>query len=666
MEAVPRDWVSGATSPVVPATREDTILVHLAPIPAAPAPPARVALDLDQARADLAGLDPDPAVPDPDPADLDLDLDLALDRELGPGPALDRGDPDQVPALEQTGDKVVRVAPDPEADASGSPGEGRPGRSYLICATPRTGSYLLCDALIATGIAGRPTEYFSIGYEQHWSPVWGTTDYASYLRYVVATTTTPNGVFGAKTHPWQFDYFARKAAGRAPVNYAERPAVLAEWFPNLGYVWLRRRNKLHQAISYAKSIETNVWWDAEAPPAPYDEPKPEALQFDFELITQSVARLVEEEDMWRRYFAAIGEKPLVIDYEDLFADPEAALVSVLDLLELDLPDSYTAPAPRFRRQADETTLEWEALYRRELARGPYVLWNRVKESEASRIGGTKGPTPEPPESETPKTRAPEIQTDPPVPPRIEIESLLGSRRWIRFETPFPHVYATEVFAPETYKEMANQFEGLLSGGHFSRSIPGYDVSAYTITGRTEGPLSAFTSREFHDTLARVFGVEATGELNIALHHHAIGSASGSPHNDLNPGWFAERRRSDGIVVLDPADGCDYRFGSSNEEIRTVERIRAVAVIFYLANPPGRYYGGETGLYRAASDPMNRPASAIGPRNNSLIAFECTPWSFHGFMTNPRAVRNCLVMWLHRDKNEVTERFGGSSIVYWSR
>ena len=32
--------------------------------------------------------------------------------------------------------------------------------SYLICSTPRTGSSLLCDALTATGVAGRPEEYF--------------------------------------------------------------------------------------------------------------------------------------------------------------------------------------------------------------------------------------------------------------------------------------------------------------------------------------------------------------------------------------------------------------------------------------------------------------------------------------------------------------------------
>ncbi|MGZ5376146.1 MAG: Stf0 family sulfotransferase, partial [Solirubrobacterales bacterium] len=36
----------------------------------------------------------------------------------------------------------------------------KPARSYLVCATPRSGSTLLCEALKSTGVAGRPEEYF--------------------------------------------------------------------------------------------------------------------------------------------------------------------------------------------------------------------------------------------------------------------------------------------------------------------------------------------------------------------------------------------------------------------------------------------------------------------------------------------------------------------------
>ena len=33
-------------------------------------------------------------------------------------------------------------------------------RSYLVCATQRSGSTLLCELLKDTGVAGRPEEYF--------------------------------------------------------------------------------------------------------------------------------------------------------------------------------------------------------------------------------------------------------------------------------------------------------------------------------------------------------------------------------------------------------------------------------------------------------------------------------------------------------------------------
>ena len=37
----------------------------------------------------------------------------------------------------------------------------QPTLSYMICATPRSGSTLLCKALQNTGLAGKPDEYFA-------------------------------------------------------------------------------------------------------------------------------------------------------------------------------------------------------------------------------------------------------------------------------------------------------------------------------------------------------------------------------------------------------------------------------------------------------------------------------------------------------------------------
>ena len=101
---------------------------------------------------------------------------------------------------------------------------------YLICATPRSGSTLLCDLLTATGVAGRPEEYFQLlpitGRARHpreyLAPVWegeiaailgerspvddeptqleqrGAATFDEYLERIRAIATTPNGVFGAK------------------------------------------------------------------------------------------------------------------------------------------------------------------------------------------------------------------------------------------------------------------------------------------------------------------------------------------------------------------------------------------------------------------------------------------------------------------------------------
>ena len=77
--------------------------------------------------------------------------------------------------------------------------------SYLICATPRTGSTLLCGLLSDTGIAGEPESYFRLqderSYAERWSvPVGpgGPHDYREYARAALAAGSTTNGVFAAR------------------------------------------------------------------------------------------------------------------------------------------------------------------------------------------------------------------------------------------------------------------------------------------------------------------------------------------------------------------------------------------------------------------------------------------------------------------------------------
>ena len=80
-------------------------------------------------------------------------------------------------------------------------------------------------------------------------------------------------------------------------------------------------------MSWAKSMQTNVWWDAPVAPAPFDEPTPAELRFDINFLNAALVRMRREDGMWQQYFAANDIQPLQLWYEDLAADPTASLAT---------------------------------------------------------------------------------------------------------------------------------------------------------------------------------------------------------------------------------------------------------------------------------------------------------------------------------------------------
>jgi 2OG-Fe(II) oxygenase superfamily len=254
-----------------------------------------------------------------------------------------------------------------------------------------------------------------------------------------------------------------------------------------------------------------------------------------------------------------------------------------------------------------------------------------------------------------------------------LAEMLENRRWQRRTYPFPHFIAQDVFKEWVYNDLAAAFREVLAKGlsedkrsdRLSRNMPGYDAYGMPFVPNQPGPFGLFTSRGWHDLIANLVGVDATGHINCGLHHHPRGSKHGWVHNDLNPGWFVDYDSPDGIRVV-RHDQCSYAFGkTTNPGVTPVETIRAVAVLYYLNNPawsPGE--GGSTGLYQTKEDALEKPSAFVPPVNNSLLAFECTPYSFHGFISNWRHPRNCMIMWLHRSKASVICRWGHDKIVYW--
>jgi hypothetical protein len=94
-----------------------------------------------------------------------------------------------------------------------SQGATSPTLTYIICTTPRSGSYLLCDGLGSTLLAGRPREWFNARGEEIHRSRWGLdrspdATYGPYLDQVRVRSTTRNGICGIKLHYFQLRTFS--------------------------------------------------------------------------------------------------------------------------------------------------------------------------------------------------------------------------------------------------------------------------------------------------------------------------------------------------------------------------------------------------------------------------------------------------------------------------
>ncbi len=268
----------------------------------------------------------------------------------------------------------------------------KPTRSYLVCSTPRSGSTLVCKALRDTGVAGRPEEYFealrSTGRprrpEEYFAgvddrsifdelgdpedggappPAWSRTAYDRYLDWAKEQGTTDNGVFGAKLM-WQYlgDFVGLL---RGIPEYRELPLseLLPAAFPDLTFVRVVRANKIRQAVSLWKAVQTASWSDkgGEAPTeegyrAFLEEHKPQ-LRFHYKAISHLLDQTLAAEASWDAFFEHTRIKPILVLYENFYADYAASTLNILDRLGLEPPADFD-PEPQMRRQSDGINDDW--------------------------------------------------------------------------------------------------------------------------------------------------------------------------------------------------------------------------------------------------------------------------------------------------------------------
>ena len=228
---------------------------------------------------------------------------------------------------------------------------------FVIAATPRTGSYLLCDGLDDTGVAGVPTEVFNPSATYDLRKDWSVDTDASLEEYLAAARkhgTTSNHAFGFKILWSQILYFEELAD-----SPGEGPDILDRFFPDAKFINIMRRDRIAQAISRYRALSTKEWWRIAG--VNDDLPRPPSPEFDAKTILMCALQICLQQLNWERYLAQRRRPYLVVEYEQLAANYRSEIARVLAFLGLDPTAAHRIPDPRLLPQADEESRRWRAL-----------------------------------------------------------------------------------------------------------------------------------------------------------------------------------------------------------------------------------------------------------------------------------------------------------------
>ena len=227
--------------------------------------------------------------------------------------------------------------------------------------------------LVATGVAGRPEEYFTpehIGSYKEDLKLPTNCSWAEYLAKVMAFAATENGVRRFKIH-WRHVVLLAQALG-----FRGDPGVVLEaLFPAAVFVNIVRADRRAQAISLFRAETTGEWFRSPGSSRrvrPWGlylaRPTPGQAAADltgvaptYEQIIWMERSLAAEQAAWTNYFTTRGLKVLTVQYEDLDANYRGEIARVLQFLGADPAHAAGLPKPPLERQSDHINEHWRRL-----------------------------------------------------------------------------------------------------------------------------------------------------------------------------------------------------------------------------------------------------------------------------------------------------------------
>lgn len=229
----------------------------------------------------------------------------------------------------------------------------RPEITYLLASVPRAGSTLFSHILWQTGCLGAPLEYLNFEPAGPYGFASGSPDAQQRLwRSALQRRCSPNGVFGLKAFPLQLQQLQQRNADLLA-------DVLATVLPRdraRRIVYLRRRDRIAQTVSYARASMSGVWRKEQ------EGAGSRPIEYSQEMLEAAERGIAFQESVWRQMLIDLRLQPLDVWHEDVLADPAAAAQQVADYLGVHIDPGAAVPVPQIQKQTEGDAQSWMERY----------------------------------------------------------------------------------------------------------------------------------------------------------------------------------------------------------------------------------------------------------------------------------------------------------------
>lgn len=219
---------------------------------------------------------------------------------------------------------------------------------------------------------------------------WESDNAITMLQRVMDTSRTPNGIGGIKLM-WHQLVFLRNHA-----NSAREPCLSVADFEQhvkheYQFIRLCRRDRLKQAVSWAKALQSNAWNSIA------ERRHSVKYTYNYLLIRLRLRGIRQEEEGFDAFFSRLGVTPLTLFYEDFLENPAKSIhviaseLGVISEAPAELDDGLVVI------QSDSVNAAWVERYKQDsrslvsrvragaISLFSPVLWKHVFSAMKSRV-----------------------------------------------------------------------------------------------------------------------------------------------------------------------------------------------------------------------------------------------------------------------------------------